>query len=28
VKRRDGEVTDLQRARLRDWERAGYTGVA
>jgi hypothetical protein len=29
VKRRDGEVTDLQRARLRDWERAGArAGVA
>jgi Holliday junction resolvase len=29
VKLRDGEVTDLQRARLRDWERAGArTGVA
>lgn len=29
VKRRDGEVTDLQRARLRDWERTGaLVGVA
>jgi hypothetical protein len=29
VKRRDGEVTELQQARLRDWARAGaLVGVA
>jgi Holliday junction resolvase len=29
VKRCDGEVTDLQRARLLEWDRAGArTGVA